>query len=221
MTKSYRESFSDFRKAHPDINISETTFRRLKPFYVRPATARDLEQCCCMKCVTVKKGFRALMNYRKRHPEHEMPVFENMYGMVHSTLCPKAENQELFEIQCIKQECEKCGLDLLKLHEAEEDSSSSETITWFKFDYVNRMYKGRVTRHLELVKMQTAPNELVDHLCKHLKGFPLHLFTAKWQRIQWNNLIQNLPPTHVAIEMDFFRELHHHNSRGSPVTTLG
>ena len=126
-----------------------------------------------------------------------------MYAMIHSTLCPKQNDQEHFDIQCIKEECDQCGLDLLNFHTAELDSRSTEKITWFKFDYVNREYKGRMTRHLELVKMQTAPHELANHLRKHLKGFPLHLFTAKWQRIKWNNLVHNLPADHAAIEMDF------------------
>ena len=123
--------------------------------------------------------------------------------MVHSILCPKQESQDHFNIQCIKEECDQCGLDSLRFHEAELDGASVERITWFKFYYVSRDYKGRISRHFKLDKLQTSPKELVEHLLKHLKYFPLHLFIAKWQRNQWNNLLQNLPPTHVAIELNF------------------
>ena len=34
MTKTYREAYADFRAMYPEIKVSETTFRRYKPFYV-------------------------------------------------------------------------------------------------------------------------------------------------------------------------------------------
>ena len=207
MTKSYREAYCMFVKQHPDVKISEATFRRLKPFFVRPATARDLEQCCCMSCVSVRKAHRALMNFRQRQ-KLDLPIFSNVYELVKSTLCPKEKDKNHHNLKCLKQECERCGLQKLKFHEKEISNSDNTKVKWQRFEQVPTKWTTRdgtkkTGTHLELVNKNTPPKELTDHLKVSLTGFPYHLFVASWQRHQWEALIENLPVDHAAIEMDF------------------
>ena len=203
MTKSYREAFTTFCKEHPSVKVSEVTFRRLKPFYVRPATARDLEQCCCQKCVSVRKAWRSLMNFRQRN-RLAVPVYNNVYDLVNATLCPKPDDSEHHKLECLKQECSNCGIDKLQFDEMELSSDDTNRVTWQTFEYVNYIRQdGKTVKHLDLVKKVTSPKVLVDHLTSLLDGFSYHLFTAHWQKVQWNTLIDSLPQDHATLEMDF------------------
>ena len=201
MERTYREEFSEFRRVNPDIAISETTFCRCKPFYVKPPTSRDLEQCSGQRCVNVRKAFRALMNFRQQHKSGE--IYPDLYSFVNASLCPKGTNK-YHDMQCIKQECDKCGIKQLSFSDTECSMETTHLVTWYKFDYVMRTnHYGKEAKHLELVPMHTPPKDLVDHLKAQLVGYPLHTFTAMWQRKQWGSLIENLPKDHVAVEMDF------------------
>ena len=203
MTKTYREAYIEFSRNKPDIKVSEATFRRCKPFFVKPATARDLEQCCCQRCITVRKAFRALMNFRQNR-KCGCPIYDNVYDFLRATLCPKEEDHEYHQMKCINQECDNCGIGTLRFCEQELDENSNALVTWYCFDYVNHTGKdGKERRHLDIVQRKTNPYALIKHLRKELEGFSRHLFNAKWQRVQWQNLIENLPPDHLAIEMDF------------------
>ena len=51
--------------------------------------------------------------------------------------------------------------------------------------------------------MTTQLKTMIENLLKSLDKFPCHLFAARRQWKQWNRLIENLPPSHVAVEMDF------------------
>ena len=47
--KTVREMYKRFKALHPEINISPTLFYWCKPFYVLPATKREMEGCLCSK----------------------------------------------------------------------------------------------------------------------------------------------------------------------------
>ena len=46
-TLTFREFYSKYIKGNPEKMVSFCTFFALKPFYVRSATTRDVEMCCC------------------------------------------------------------------------------------------------------------------------------------------------------------------------------
>ena len=145
------------------------------------------------------------MNYRQRENKNtgsKLEIYNDIYSMVNQTLCAKEEGAEFHNMACLKQECPNCGPNTLLI--ANTEVTSSAIVTWYKFEYqIYITQDNKETKHLSLVKKQTPPRELISHLVAQLKGFPLHLFTARWQRVQWCNLMENLPHDHVAIEMDF------------------
>ena len=64
-----------------------------------------------------------------------------------------------------------------------------------------------MSRNMDLVKKTTVLKLLIEHLLKSLENVLYHLFTARWERKQWSNVIENLPPSHAAVEMDFSENL--------------
>ena len=109
-----REAVREYRKCYPnDPHISESSIWRMKPFFVKQASQRDLEQCCCQLCIvctSAEKSFRALMDYRKR--KNSSDLYDEVHSMVSSTLCPKVEGQAYKE-KCLKRQCQICGVKLL------------------------------------------------------------------------------------------------------------
>ena len=202
MTKTYREAYAEFRALHPEMKISETTFRRCKPFYVRPASARDFQQRCCQKCTTVKKAFRAMQNFKQNHQCREN--FSDLNSLIEATLCPKAEGVRFHKLACIKQECDRCGIKKLHFCNREHATSQTSLVTWYRFETKTRGTRdGKQTSYLDIVKKETPPLELLEHFKESLIGYPYHLFVTNWQRTQWKNLLESLPEDHLILEMDF------------------
>ncbi|KAG1662474.1 hypothetical protein GQR58_020932 [Nymphon striatum] len=53
------------------------------------------------------------------------------------------------------------------------------------------------------IKMWCQKTLLIEHLLKTLENFSYHLFTARWQRKQWQSLAESLPKDHCGVEKDF------------------
>ena len=47
LEKTIRELYSIYCSENQDSIVSLGTFIKMKPFYVRPETQKDLEMCCC------------------------------------------------------------------------------------------------------------------------------------------------------------------------------
>lgn len=196
-TMTLREALSEYRRKYTnDPHLSESSFWRLKPFFVRQATQRDLEQCCCQMCTATKKCFRALMNYRRQQKSKEL--FDDLYAMVAKTLCPKPEGDS-YKSACLKRECSQCGIKMLHFT-TKELNESDDKVIWYNFEYIT-LPSGQ--RKMDYVKKETCPQKLVEKFVEYLGVYPWHTFTAKWQREQWCTLIENLPQDHAALEMDF------------------
>ena len=49
--RTVRELYKEFKRTNSDIVMSASLFYRCKPFYVSPATVREMESCLCSKCL--------------------------------------------------------------------------------------------------------------------------------------------------------------------------
>ena len=111
------EAYQQFRRAHPDIQISQRSFERLKPFFVRPVKDADRNTCMCRyhveiktvlnSCMKLKKG---ILEQRNNGSDHEFPVFQNINEAVQSTLCKKDDYDEFYNTNFLNRNCNKCGL---------------------------------------------------------------------------------------------------------------
>ena len=43
----YQELYSKCTKLHPDKKVSQGSFLRFEPFYIRRETEKNIEMCCC------------------------------------------------------------------------------------------------------------------------------------------------------------------------------
>ena len=80
------------------------------------------------------------------------------------------------------------------LHEHQSDLS-----VWQKWG--KSYYKGKPKK--ALLKVSGTLADLVDELTAELQIFTAHLFMARWQQVQFNQLIRCPPEKSVVLVMDF------------------
>ena len=61
INESVKVLYHKFLQANPGVKISYGTFLSLKPFYVRSATSKDIEMCCCKKHLHARWATKALI----------------------------------------------------------------------------------------------------------------------------------------------------------------
>ena len=50
--------YHDFLQSNPDIKVSIGSYYNCKPFYVAPASEREMEACVCIKCLNPPYNLR-------------------------------------------------------------------------------------------------------------------------------------------------------------------
>ena len=204
LRKSQTEAFVDFKEKYPDIQISQRTFERCKPYFIREARPKDRITCCCRYHLEMRSLFRTCMDFRRKHVVSEThTVYENMSSMCSDTLCAPDENGN-FNRSCLERECPNCGITDNFFHDTElSTDETTPTVKWEQFEYKDIEYKGRTIRKLLLTKKTTKAGEMFAHMKDILRTFPAHNFRAKWQHNQFSALLENLPINHCITVHDF------------------
>ncbi|CAG2231462.1 unnamed protein product [Mytilus edulis] len=175
LEKTQTDAYLDFVAKYPEIKIGQRAFEKLRPFFVRPASEKDRNTCCCRYHVEANLVFKACMKFRKScdretdSQESDYPVFEKMSDLIHITLCPKVNG--FYRKNCLDRKCSLCGVGNFKL--SPNESQSSSTVEWQKYEYITEKSKGKnVRRRLTLIKKKTSVNEMFLNLKKLLETFP-------------------------------------------------
>ena len=197
------DAFVEFKCKYPDMKISQSTFQRCKPYFIREARQKD-RTTCCRYHLEFKSVFRSCMDFRRKNIDSETHVlYENITTMCNDTLCSPDDDGN-FNKSCLERECNKCGIPENMFHPSELATDESQpTVKWEKFEYRDVDYKGRTIRKLLLTKKETKPGAMFEHLRSLLKTFPAHNFRARWQHDQFAALLENLPHDHCITVHDF------------------
>ena len=57
LDKSQTEVYLKFKKKYPEIKIGQRTFKKCKPFFLKPAKEEDRVSCCCRTHVEARMVF--------------------------------------------------------------------------------------------------------------------------------------------------------------------
>ena len=102
--KTQIDAYIDFVAKYPDIKIGQRTFDKLKPFFIRPASEKDRNTCCCRSCMK----FRKSKNQSETSEVESYPVYENLGEIIDVTLCPKVNGS--YKKGCLDRKCTECGV---------------------------------------------------------------------------------------------------------------
>ena len=215
LEKTQTEVYNEFLLKYPAIKMGQRTFENCKPFFVVPSRVQDRVTCCCKQHVETRLVFKSCMDYRKKlvaaEPNQDLqkthPVFSHLTDFVQQTLCPKANNAQYHQKECLERTCTKCGVNDRHFLEGELDSSATaNTATWQKFSYVGTgtfSENGKEKKKLVLETLESPVGEMFAHFKKQLESYPAHQFRAAWQNDQLKSLTENLPLNHVVAVHDY------------------
>ena len=74
-------------------------------------------------------------------------------------------------------------------------------VTWKRYDYVevpDKRGTGEVRKKIALVTRETPVRELFKYFVKLLNDYTYHTFMAKWQKEQFDSLLDHLAQNHVV-----------------------
>ena len=94
-----RDLYKQFKEKNSDVDMSSTLFYRCKPFYVSPATEREMECCLCSKCLNPHALYSALRRAMK-----DLPSSMSEY-LTMSFECSEDVNLNYPKVECIKGSC--------------------------------------------------------------------------------------------------------------------
>ncbi|KAG0572176.1 hypothetical protein KC19_VG074600 [Ceratodon purpureus] len=166
LEESQLDFYTRFVTLHAPIKVSLTSFRRLKPYFVR--RLRDLNACCCrynieMQEITV--GWNTMRSQRVHldgvsgscscgcpsmctkpvdgagtvgvvRCQSTMHSYKRATHLWEKTLCPKPTGSEWHRLKCVKGQCNTCGFHLLPICEAELEPESNKSMTWRRFEMI-------------------------------------------------------------------------------------
>ena len=98
-SRTVRELYSEFCKAHSDVTCSSTLFYRCKPFYIGPATDREMEGCLCAKCLNPHALYTTLKRYIKNLPLSLTDYLTTFFE------CSKDRDLNFYKLACIEGSC--------------------------------------------------------------------------------------------------------------------
>lgn len=161
--KTQTDAYIDFVAKYPHIKIGQRTSDKLKPFFVRAASEKDRNTCCCRYHIESNFLFKSCIKFRKSKNQSETsvvesyPVYENLGEIIDVTLCPKVNGS--YKKRCLDRKCTECEVQKLKF------SIDCFDVEWQKYEYVNENPKGTATkRRLTLVKKETKVGAMFDYL---------------------------------------------------------
>jgi hypothetical protein len=118
-------------------------------------------------------------------------------------MCDKGD-QRFHKLHCIRRKCENCGTDGLVAHYQEfAERCGGLPVVYSKLERVKKLRKQKEVVQIMPVNHNTSITGLIIELAKDLETLAEHIFVATWQQQQFANLLKEIPPSWVVLNMDF------------------
>jgi hypothetical protein len=94
-----------------------------------------------------------------------------------------------------------CGVDTFEFFPCEDDVNNLALMEWqqYALQVVGKDKASNESRRFKLEYMKTTPSVCIDYLKPKIDAFIEHNFFAKWQDIQFKNLLKNIPQDVVYV----------------------
>ena len=200
LEKSIRDMYKEFKLEHPEVNISEDKFRKLRPKNIKVSAWQKWQICLCEYCVNLELK---LKSFNKFHVTSEKKM-NSKFDVLNASLCEKPTGSRFHQIECINRSCKKCGVEILKRKLNSSCQNKAVPAKWQVWENVpSTSSEGKkVSKKVQVEKTGTL-RELIEELCKEASTIARHLFEAKWQHTQLEQIREKLPNNWVILMMDF------------------
>ncbi|XP_033755233.1 uncharacterized protein LOC117338131 isoform X1 [Pecten maximus] len=197
LEQSLVQSYKTFKTKYPENKLSYSKFASLRPSNVLPLTKQKHYQCLCEYCVNVDFQVKALERYCCAK-KLERP-FVDRYDASRITLCPK--DGANYKMECLDRNCQFCGVDNVDEKTRGLNQYIDTQIKWRSWEMVTQPNTQK--KFMTLVSKEGTIGELITELKLKLNPFAKHLFNAKWQSGQFDDLKKKMPKQWAMFCMDF------------------
>lgn len=175
---TYYELFLKYNEIHPNNQVSNGTFRVLKPFYVRTETEKDVEMCCCKLHLHARWAIEALINCAaKQNINIQITDYKSFFDIL-TTNCEKDETAYI-NWTCTPDKntyCENIKENWKIISDnLVESSAHNVCVTLTTFEEVEYTKKnGEISSKLKPVSKQSSMVQIVEFISSILSRILHH-----------------------------------------------
>ena len=210
LTMTVMELYTKYIKENPEHAVSWGMFLALRPFYMRSATTKDIEVCCCKLHLHARWAVRSLITCCKKQEIDlgQVTTYETFFERI-TEFCPTSTSTYI-PWECTpdkKTVCEEIGKKWNNLRSyVEEIADSTVTVTMSKFVKTTYQKKnGEEGTRLELVHNSVDMSAICDFIAELLPSIINHRNELKHYRQTIHDFRQLT--NCIAIDVDFSEKL--------------
>ncbi|XP_069117201.1 uncharacterized protein [Argopecten irradians] len=192
MSKTLKETYSDFMNNNKSTKVGFSKFASLRPTYVKTHKNERLNQCLCEYCLNVELKIKTLKQFNTLKDATK-------YSIVNGTMCDK--KGKYHKRECIERRCSCCGVREFKeriLSTLQQDRD--KIVEWYVWGNLRNERKKK-----GLIRSRGKFSMLLDELCEELEFLAKHLFVAHWEYEQFQQIAANPPDDTIIAVLDFGR----------------
>jgi len=207
LTDTLTQVHKRFLQDHPKLKVSLSHFRKLRPKEVLTVNKTKFASCLCEYCLNIEFKIDVLRRAIKSHDIDHLCTIESKYDAVDISLCEKLrQDEEFHDRKCLERECDACGKQKLKTYlkpliDAQSDAETPYVWKRWKLGTVGSA-AGSCKRQV-LAEQSGTLRELIDEFVEGVDFLSNHLFIARWQYKQFNEISKSVPENVVVTIADF------------------
>ena len=205
LNQSIKVLYQDFVKAYPNHPVSYGTFLALKPFYIRNATEKDIEMCCCKKHLHACWSVQALISCSEKQKIslQEIDNYDSFFAYLYQD-CPK-DDLTYINWECVENKNTLCDHIQKRWNELKEAIlAKDDKVTYVNmqhFDKVQETTKGgKVVQRLKAVATKANLEYITNFITEILPKITHHRNHLKHYRSCINQVKQTYNATYIDID---------------------
>ncbi|CAK1603666.1 unnamed protein product [Parnassius mnemosyne] len=173
-----------------EAQISFSTFKKYRPFYVLSPKIKDCESCACKK----HSNMQFLVDELK---SLKILKTDNLNEVTTDLVC------DFYSKDCMYNNCNACSEIKLKV----DNEALSAKVSWFTWvlknhEYEKKREKKKIKKITKIKKEGTLQN-LLEIFSAEMKQFKIHIFNFYHQYKKYKDCINNLESYEACIHIDF------------------
>lgn len=197
--------FKRYKEKFPDAKLSQSKFHKLRPKNILTTKHKKLFQSQCEYCTNAKLKIDALNKMCEKHKVSGSKLHD-ITGLLEVTMCQKVESDEYHSMNCIRRECQVCGVHKLnEWYQSLVEITGSENVTWhfWTTKQFEDKKKGTKSTQKVLETSVSSVNHLIEELKKDSKDLAHHIHVANNQRKCFQTLSKKVPVDSVVMHLDY------------------
>ena len=201
--KTFREMYKGVKALRPEINISPNLFYRCKPFYVLPATEREMEGCLCSKCLNPHALYLTLRRNMKDLPEFLSEYLTTFFE------CSEDKHINFPKIDFIKGTCKNNCMIMDK--SKKQMDCWEKKVSFYQFESVQETYydKKRKKKFYTRIARRDYSDQTVRSVYQRLqncaRSYLLHRYHTLLNKVYWQRYLEEA--NSAVIWMDYSQNI--------------